>query len=226
MNLTDLRLEIRDLTSTDETTFTDTTLDRKINIEYKKLVIAIIQATGHTNDFVKQAYTDIKSVTSLVEGDLGYNGEYPLPVDCAVPLRVEVKKDETQIPLTVYDHTQNSLSEFVESDLNTLSNKMRFMRNSILIRPLPTENVTKGLYIEYVAIPSDLSAGTDSPDFLALFHDVLVLAVSNRYFLNHPEKDGTNIKEEFRIQRALMVDFFQDRMPQKKGVKGKREDWE
>lgn len=226
MNLAELRTEIRDLTSTDTSTFSDTDIDRKINIEYKKLVSAIIQATGHVNDFVTQAYTDIKSVSGLVPGDLGYNGEYPLPPDCLVPLRVEVKSEDSQRQLTVYDHTQNSLSEFVEGDLNTLVNKMRFMRNSVLIRPLPTENVTNGLFIEYIALPFSISSTTDSPDFVELFHDVLVLAVCNRYSLKHPDKYNPNIEKEFMLQRALMVDFFQDRLPQKKAIKGKRENWD
>ncbi len=225
MKLSEMRTEIRDITNTDSTSFTDTDLDRKLNIEYKDIISDIMQATGNTNDFIAQAYIDLKNASVLSAEDIGYNGEYPLPEDCLAPLRVEVKYDETQRPHTVYDQSQNNYSEFVENDMKGMVKQMRFARNSVFIRPLPTRDVTDGFMIEYIALPSDLSSDTDAPEFSALVHDVLVLATADRYYLKHPEKYNSKIEAKYMDKRDKMKEFFNDRLPKKLNVNGLKENW-
>lgn len=224
MTLSQIRTEIRDLTNTDSTSFTDTDIDRKINIEYKNLVSLILQADG-MNEFVKMQYTDLKKASTLSEGDNGYNGEYGLPCDCVIPLRIEVKYDEDQRPMSVYDQSQNEYSEFVENDLKQLSNKVRFARNSYFIRPLPTKDVTKGIYVEYIAIPDELTDDTDTPDFNSLMHDVLTLAVAVRYYLKHPDKYNSLTEKMYKERKQEMIDFFESRMPRKLNVNAKKENF-
>jgi hypothetical protein len=226
MNLTELRLEVRDITNTDTESFNDVSLDRKLNIEYKSVVSDIMQANGNTNDFVDQAYIDIENAKTKTEGELGYNGEYPLPMDCLVPLRVEVKFKQSQKPMVVYDQSQNNHSEFIESDLEMMPKRIRFVRNSIFVRPLPTEFVKDGLFIEYVSLPEDLSEVSDEPEFSSLFHDVLILATADRYYLKHPEKYNSKIEKKYMEKRMLLKDFFHDRIPKNLNVNGLRENWD
>lgn len=225
MNLAELRTEIRDITNTDSNSFTDTDLDRKLNLEYKTIIGDIMASCGNTNSFVCQAYIDLENASLKVEGEVGYNGEYPLPDDCLAPLRVEVKYDETQRPMTVYDQSQNDYSEFVANDMKGMTNKMRFVRNSVFIRPLPEKFVENGYFIEYVGLPDDLSATTDSPDFTALHHDVLILSTADRYYLKHPEKYNSKIEKKYYEKRQQLLDFFNDRLPRKLNVNGKTENW-
>ncbi len=225
MNLAELRVEIRDITNTDENSFTDTDLDRKLNLEYKTVIGDIMASAGNVNNFVCQAYLDLENASLKVEEEVGYNGEYPFPEDCLAPLRIEVKYDETQRPMTVYDQSQNNYSEFVADDMDGMDHKVRFVRNSAFIRPLPKKFVANGYFIEYVALPSDLSADTDSPDFTALHQDVLILATADRYYLKHPEKYNSKIEKKYYEKRQQLLDFFNDRLEKKLNVNGKRENW-
>lgn len=216
MSFSDQITEIRDLTRTDSTTFPDADIYRKANIVYKNLVVAITDATGHRNSFGKQAYTNLVNYVGLSAGDNGYNGEYALPSDCIIPIRIEVKLEEDQEPVTVYDQSQSEKSEFDSDDLLDGEPRVRFLRNSIFLRPLPESNVTNGMYIEYIGVPDDMDEGTDVPDFLSLFHDVLTLGVCKRFFMKNPQKyanELVNMKSEYADAEFKMVKFFQDRMP-------------
>ncbi len=210
MQLSDLRTEIRDITNTDTNSYSDTDLDRKLNLEYKRVIHIIMQASGNKNNFGSFAHDDLVKADGLSEGDKGYNGEYPLPTDCLAVIRIEVKYDEDQKPKQVYDQAVNGLSEFVESDLKSVDG-IRFLRNSILLRPLPTKDVTKGLYIEYIALPGKLSNNTDEPNFSELMHDVLILGTARRYYLKHPDKYNELIDVDYRERKEELKEFINDR---------------
>jgi len=208
-------LDIRENTKTNATTFADASLYRKANIVYKNLVTEITQATGHRNSFIKQSYSNLVAVSGLVSGDTGYNGEYALPSDCIIPVRIEVKLADDQLPVPVYDQSENSKSEWVENDLKG-DTKLRFIRNSFLLRPLPTTSVTKGIYIEYISLPEVIDEATDTPEFLSLFHNVLSLGVCKQYFMRDVAKYSQELSfygREYQNAVNIMVKLFQDRLP-------------
>jgi hypothetical protein len=211
--------EIRSLTRTNSTSFTDADIYRKANIVYKEIQSEIIQATGQRNSFIKQTRTNLIKADGLSEGDIGYNGEYGLPSDCIIPVRIEAKLENDLIPTVVYDQSSNPTSEWVEDDLDRYSAsnpRIRFIRNSILLRPLPKSNVDKGLYIEYIGNPTELSGENLNADFLPLFYDVINLGVAKRFFLSDVTKytsDLVAIRDEYEKATRRMIVFFQDRMP-------------
>lgn len=208
-------LDIRENTKTNATTFADASLYRKANIVYKDMIAEITQATGHRNNFIKIEYGDLKAVASLSAGDLGFNGEYPLPSSCLIPVRIEVKPADDQLPVPVYDQSENSKSEWVENDLKG-DLKMRFIRNSILLRPLPTVDVTAGIYWEFIGLPDDLDEATDVPDFLSLFHNVITLGVCEQYFMRDVVKYSQELTfygRKYATATQKMVEFYQDRLP-------------
>lgn len=218
--------EIRDLTRTDSTSFTDAAIYRKANIVYKYLAAKISDATGHRNTFGKQAYSDLKGYAALSAGDSGFNGEYALPSDCIIPIRIEAKPEENQLPMVIYDQSESSESEWDSADMLSGELRMRFHRDSIFIRPLPESDVANGLYIEYIGVPADLSTGTDVPEFISLFHDVLTLGVCKRFFMRDPVKytvELANMKNEYAQAEADMIQFFQDRLPKNLRINSRKE---
>lgn len=133
---------------------------------------------------------------------------------------------ENQLPVTLYDQSENSTSEWDSADMLSGELRMRFMRDSIMLRPLIEVDVPAGLYLEYIGIPTAISSGTDVPDFISLFHDVLTIGVCKRYFMRDPKKytiELANMKNEYAQAEALMVKFFQDRMPKNLRINSRRE---
>lgn len=215
MNLTAIRTESRWLTKTDTTTYSDTDLDREANIVYARLIMELLQASGHLNEQGNQAYTDFLATAGLSAGDIGYNGEYPFPLDCLTIKRVEVKYSDSLAPVTLYDASQNTKSEFENLDNFSSANpQMRFFRNSIFIRPLPDTTVTNGLYIEYLKRQSDLSGTSDEADFEANFHDLIPLGVAMRFFIANPEKYNALVDKDFRERMEDFRIWYRDKFPQ------------
>jgi len=216
MDLTATRTETRWLTKTDTTTFQDADLDREANIVYARLVMEMLQAAGHLNEQGAQAYTDFKAETGLVAGDNGFNGEYALPSDCLVPTRIEVKYTDNLAPVTVYDASQNTRSEFgnFSDSFSSADPKIRFFRNSILVRPLPETTVTNGLYIEYLKRQAGLSGTSDVAVFEANFHDLIPLGTAMRFFLANPDKFNLLVKNEYEEKMEEFRTWYRDRFKQ------------
>ena len=215
MILTAIRTSTRYLTKTDITTFPDTDLDREANTVYDSLVLEMVQASGQLNEQGAQAYTDFLAETGLVAGDNGYNGEYALPSDCLVLKRVEVKYDEDSLPVTLYDVSENSMSEFDDSSesFSEADPKFRLFRNSMFIRPTPETTVTNGLYVEYIARNSVLTA-TDSPVFESNLQDLVPLGTAIRYFMRNPEKYNALIDGNYKEKLEEFRIWYRDKFPQ------------
>lgn len=216
MNLTSIRTQSRWFTKTDSTTFSDTDIDREANTVYGRLVMEMVQATGHKNDLGAEAYTDFLAETGLVAGDNGYNGEYSFPTDCLVMTRIEAKYDDDSKPVALYDASENINSEFENFDdsFSSANPKVRFFRNSIMIRPLPETTITNGLHIEYIQRQDDLSSITDSPVFEANMHDLVPLGIAIRYFMRNPEKFNALIDNDYKEKLEEFRTWYRDRLPQ------------
>lgn len=222
MNLTAIRAGVRWLTKTDSTTFSDTDLDREANIVQGRLVMEMVQESGHQNEQGAQAYTDFKAPTGLVAGDNGYNGEYALPSDCLVLKKVEAKKTETMEPIKYYDVSENDNSEFEKEDNNL---GFRLFRNSMIFSDLPDTTVTNGIYIEYIKRQSDLSAITDSPVFETNLHDLVQLGVAMRFFMRNPDKYNALVDKEHKEKLEDFRTWYRDRFAQVLKIVPKKETW-
>ena len=207
MTLSEIRTEVRFLTRSDSTTYSDTDLDREANIVNNSLVLEMIQASGHLNEQGAQSYTDFKATSGLVAGDNGYNGEYALPSDCLVLKRVEAKKTDTMEPIKFYDISQNVNSEFEKED-NTLG--FRLFRNSMIFSDTPETTVTDGIYIEYIKRNAVLTA-SEEPVFESNLHDLVPLGTAMRYFLRNPDKFNPLIKAEYENKLFDFRDWYRDK---------------
>jgi len=212
MTLSEIRDEVRFITRTDTTTYSNTDINREINIAYRKLAMEILKVQGYRNTFGKHASTTLISTDGLVSGDIGFNGEYPFPTDLIKPHRFEVKYDDDSelVVCKIIDMQENSQSIVEDSSVNKAADPtapiIRFYHDSYFISPVKTTtgNISAGIHIWYEYRQTALSADEDTPEFEENFHDLIPLMVSERYYLRNPKKRNTQV---IRDRMELMKNF-------------------
>lgn len=221
MDLSTIRDEVRWLTKTDTTTFTNTNINREANIVYKKIMIEILKVQGYRNTSGKHVSTDLLSTSGLVSGDIGYNGEYPFPTDMIRPIRFEVKYVSTDelVPCKIIDMVQNEHSLVGDDEINNAADEtapiVRFFHDSYFLSPVKTTsgNITGGIHIWYEFRESDLSADGDTPSFEASLHDLIPLMIAERFYMRHPSKRNAAVMQEKESTMRQLINFYKRRIP-------------
>lgn len=225
MNVTEIIGKSYRITNTDESTFLDgigANVLADLNNCFKHRVLKISKIRQDINPLITEQRTDLKSVDTLVEGDIGFNGEYPFSLDTLRPIRVEVSYDGvTYKKAKTYDLNDNNNSEFsqldIQSEFHEAEPFVRFERDSYFVRPLKTVagDIVNGIHLWWEKRPSDLV--TDGPDSIDVsLHDVLSFDLCRLEVLMHPDKYSQTWRIDFEREaariEALFEDFYKNRM--------------
>jgi hypothetical protein len=221
MQLSTIRDEVRWLTKTDTSTFSNTNINREINIAYQSIILQILKTQGYKNTTGKHVSTSLLSTSGLVSGDLGFNGEYPFPTDMLRPIRFELKyaATDTPVPCRIYDMSQNGTSESDDDAVSTLAGEtepiVKFFHDSYFIRPLKTTtgDITGGIHIWYEARQTALSADADEPQFEESLHDLLALMTAERFYMRHPSKTNSTVLRDKEVKLRELRSFYRIRIP-------------
>lgn len=209
--------EIRFISSTSATTFTDAEILSGLNMHYSQILAKITSYAGDFHTFGKVTKTDFKEVSVLSDTDSGYDGHYSFPSDLMRPTRVEVSYDgDEYVVADVYDLKDNSNPEATaDEDGSESAPIVRFYNNYFVIRPTPEADVTEGIHVYYEHRGGDLAVGTE-PDFNPIYHPVLIYMGLKRFGMKHPEKAdprwGTEIfKLESDMEKDYLNLFYRER---------------
>lgn len=215
MTGTSIAAYARILTNTNSVTLEDADILTILNIKYGHRILDILKIQTDKNANLTEAYSNLVSLTGLVAGDNGYNGEYAFPTDLLRPVRAEVLYTSTGTPVKceVYDITDSHDSEQPGEVNNTFSQAnpyVRFERDSYFIRPIPTTSVTAGLHIWYEKRQTALTALSETPDFESNLHDILAVDIAEVEALRHPENFTTEWRTAFKEIKTETVDRFKE----------------
>ena len=234
MTGTDIAAYTRILTNTDSVTLTDADILTILNVKYGHRILDILRVQVDKNANITESYTNLVSLTGLVAGDNGYNGEYAFPTNLLKPIRAEVLYTTTGTPLkcTVYDITDSQSSEQVGEVNDTFSQAdpyIRFERDSFFLRPIPTTSVTAGLHIWYEKRQTALTALSETPDFEQNLHDILAVDIAEIEALRHPENFTMEWRTAFALIKAetdaRFKEFYKNRMKRNKQMRSKGESY-
>lgn len=206
----------RRITNTDTSTYPDADALLDLGYTYAEVWMMILRAREDYNFAMEVARGTLLAYASLAEGDNGYNGEYAWPTDCLKPRRVELKysTDGSLRPVTFYDLGEYNGSEHDPAQLNTDFTQndpfVRFERESYFIRPLPTENVVNGIYIEYEKRQTSLGL-TDTPSFEENLHHALSYGMALQYWEKYPEFYNAKIEERYLTLTGMIKEHYKNR---------------
>lgn len=206
----------RRITNTDTATYTDADALLDLGYAYAEVWMHILRVRGDYNFGIEVARGSLMAYVDLAEGDNGYNGEYAWPTDCLKPRRVELKYSSAGIltPTKFYDLGEYDGSEHTPSQLNTdfttAEPYVRFERESYFVRPLPTETVINGIYIEYEKRQTSIGL-TDSPALEENLHHILAYAMALQYFEKYPDQYNPKIEQRYLTLLGMVEEFYKNR---------------
>ena len=232
MNVGALKSEIRFITKTDTSSFSDADILTGLNLHQGEIVQDILRVQTERNSQGNEVRYNLISTNGLTEGNLGYNGEYPFPADLLRPIRVEVSFDgKTWRPCSVYDISENHRSEYDQVDINntflqndglvfeasTITPQLRFLRDSFFIRPLNTgATVTNGIIVWYEQRQANMAVDADLPVLEANYHEILVLKGAIRYASRYPEKYNPLWQTKLDELMRSMKEYYKNRFKRNK----------
>jgi len=205
----------RILTNTNSDTLTDADVLTILNIKYGHRILDILKIQTDKNANLTESYTNLVSLTGLVAGDIGYNGEYPFPTELLRPVRAEIRYTATGTPVKceIYDIADSANSEQPGEVNNTFSQAnpyIRFERDSYFVRPIPETPITGGLHIWYEKRQTALTALSETPEFEPNLHDILAVDIAEVEALRHPENFTTEWRTAFKEIKTETVDRFKE----------------
>lgn len=205
MTLSQLYAEIRFMTNTSSTTFTDDDILRGINLNQGEATEMMLSAQGYSKLNETEYTTDFLATTGLIEGESGYNGEYAFDSTILRPLRIELKyPDCDYVECKMYDMSTNEGSE-VDYDFEEDEPYARIARDSIFIRPLPATTVTDGIKMWAEKMQTDVSGSSDTPVLSSIFHEWYVLNQALRFGQLRPGKTKEEVLMDIsRIEDKIM----------------------
>lgn len=215
------------LTNTNAATFLDansSNIYAHLNRLYGHRIIDILRVRVDANATIQKSYTTHLNVTTLSEGDNGYNGEYAFPADLLRPTRIEVSYDGViWRKATIYDNAINRDSEMSASTETPTRDDpcVDFNRNSYFIRPLNNVgNVPKGIYVEYEKRQDDFSSSTEPEDIEKNLHDILAYDLASLEIINNTDKYSPNKISVFNASKddveKRFFSFYRTNLPSKK----------
>ena len=194
MNLQEIKKDIRFITSTSDTDFSDDDLVRSINRRYDEFVTFIWQNQGHWK-FGDSSYSTLdKAATSLTDNQQ----DYVIPTDAREIHRVEIKHSNGK-----YYKLRNVYEDDVEQSLDEYYGKpgaplgFAFRGRSLILYPAPSKSsvtLAGGLVLYVSRSVSPLEDDEDEPAIDREFHRVLTLGAAS---------DWCMINESIRKKREI-----------------------
>lgn len=217
MNLTTLRSQARKYTKTTEANYTNENLDADINIAYGEVWAIVMEAEGNKNVTGTFKVYDNIAQTGLVAGNIGFNGEYPLPVDAIDLKKILLSYDgeswnKAEL-IDMNDQEEELYQVLQDSNVYSETSPKAFMfRNSYFIRPFSKETIVDGIKLSILKRQSNLTLETDTPEIETSFHNLIPLRVALDYYLIYPEKYNPLIEKKASILEAQLISLAQDRL--------------
>ena len=90
MNRQEIKDETRYITKTNTSTYTDADIESGLELIRKRIIMKAIRASTEWNLRGEIAQTDLVSITGLLSGENGYNGEYAFPSDLIKFTRIDL----------------------------------------------------------------------------------------------------------------------------------------
>jgi len=170
MNLNTLIDQVQFKTKISDTVMLPTaTIASQLNVAYDIVSSIIVQLN---EDFFEEQKTKANTAIN--------SALYPLPTDCMkikqLRIAYSTPSDEGDyVVATPYDPASVSNVEGDEEDISSSNPIVDITNNFIRIKPTPTAKITNGLELYYVARPSALASGTDTPVIPSEHHDILAV---------------------------------------------------
>lgn len=237
MTLAELRTACRKKTKTTATNYSNSDLNADINLAYGKVFLMLQEAEGYRNTGGDFETIDFEDDDGLQEQDLGYNGEYPMPVgdpEENIPGAIQIleahinygdgyKKAEivnrSSLPVSLFSDDSAYYSE--------LSPKVFVFRDSYFVRPKNTtgETIEDGIKLLTIARQPQLEDDTDEPIFEKNLHELIAYEVYMMYCEQYPEKYNPITEKKYRELEAQAISLYEARVPLVKRLTGKKETW-
>jgi hypothetical protein len=216
MNVNALYAEIRWKTNKDATTFPDEDILLGLNLHTPQVIMDILRVVIDPDITGTEAKTNLISVTGLIAGQSGYNGEYAWPNDLVKPTRVEISYDGVNsYPATVYDLNENKSSEYlataIAAEFSETNPMIRFDKGTYSIRPLPQTTIVGGIHIWYETKQGAFTLGTESPIFDSAYHEILAYMGAERWAEKHPEDYNSLWTTKKTEMRYNMLEFYKNK---------------
>lgn len=198
-----------------------------LNRAYGKRILDILRVRVDKNASIKEVTLPLLSVSGLVAGVDGYNGERAFPTDLLRPVRVEVSFDGvTWNKCKIYDNELNTSSEFNTNQINgTFSESepsVDFTRNSFKIRPLKTTDgdIAQGIYIEYEKRQTDFTSSTAPTEIESNLQDILAWDLAKLETVMHSSKYSSQelavFNSEYGKAEQRFLAHYMTNLPTKK----------
>jgi hypothetical protein len=217
MDLSTLRSRARKYTKTNATNYVNADLDEDINIACGEVHMMILEAEGYKNTGGGFKVIDHEDTTSLSEGELGYNGEYPFDSDMLRIEEAHIKYDSTDdyYPAEIIDRSEVGSEMFNDNEtFDQASPKIFIFRDSYFIRPILTDTtVTDGIKLLATLRQNTLVNTTDTPSFESNFHNLIPLKVAQDWYLTNPDKYNPRIDKKVQELESQLISFYQERTP-------------
>lgn len=237
MTLQELRASVRKKTHTNSSNYPDETLDQDINNAYGKVWLMLQEAEGYRNTGGDFEVIDFEDSTNLTEQDLGYNGEYPIPVgddDENIPgavsiLEVHVDYGDGYKKAEIINRSSLSASMFSDDNgfYSEQSPKVFIFRDSYFVRPKNEtgSTITDGIKLLTMARQPELIEATDEPIFERNLHELVAYYTTYAFWEEYPEKYNAFTRQNGQELESQAISLYESRIPLVKRFTGKKEKW-
>lgn len=211
MNLADIQRRIYKNTKTNSTSYDPADMLVDINVAVNRTV-SLINRSDSRWEFDDLNNVDLPiATTALVSGQQDYSlATSHLTID-----RVEIMDAQgnwTQLtPIDQHDIKRTALEAYKKTP--GLPVQYDKLGNSVFLYPTPNYSQAASLKLYFTRGPveftsGDLSAGTKSPGFNSLFHDLIPLWVSYDYWLPNNESQTTGYMNAITLKETELINFY------------------
>jgi len=200
MQLSEIRSFARRFANTNSTKYSDTNIDASINAFLDEVAADIIGAMDEWDSFGEISTTD------LIAGQQ----EYVTPTTSIWVKRLEMTYDGTNwYPVTWMDINERTDATDTTSIARDFHKEKPFADlhdESIFLYPIPDANVSEGLKLWHINLPTQLVETTDSPGFIRIFHKLLAYGAAKDFLEQYINEEGNvNRLQQCEKNIAIMI---------------------
>lgn len=230
MNRQEVKDETRYITKTNTSTYTDADIESGLELIRKRIIMKAIRASTEWNLRGEIAQTDLVSITGLLSGENGYNGEYAFPSDLIKFTRIDLSYNGvTYNRATQYFMNDSDDSEETEKERNSVADianpVVKIYRDSFFIRPLPTTTVVSGIKLKYQKNLAELTDDTTDIEELPEFQEIYAYSLAIRFGTRYPRKMKAEWRRKYSEIEEEMMKFYTNRFTRNLQLKTINEDY-